>query len=75
MSDNNENTTSVKEVDLGIDEINALLDIGTGSDTVMLAGEEKKKPNVESFLISNQTQRSLTRQMILLLINLKKISK
>ena len=43
MSDNNENTTSVKEVDLGIDEINALLDIGTGSDTVMLAGEEKKE--------------------------------
>lgn len=65
MSDNKENTTTVQEID--IQEINEILDIGAGADTVMLAGEEKKKPNVVSFLILNQTQRSLTKQKQLLL--------
>lgn len=42
MSDNKDNTTNVKEVDLDINEINELLDIGAGADTVMLAGEKKE---------------------------------
>mgnify|MGYP003629915885 CR=1 FL=1 len=42
MSDNKNNETTVQEVDLDINEINALLDIGTGSDTVMLADEKKE---------------------------------
>ena len=41
MSDNKENTTTVQEID--IQEINEILDIGAGADTVMLAGEEKKE--------------------------------
>ncbi len=43
MSNNKENVTTVQEVDLDINEINAILDIGAGTDTVMLAGEEKEK--------------------------------
>ena len=46
MSDNSESTTTVQEVD--IKEINALLDIGTGEDSVMLADEKKKKKGIFS---------------------------
>lgn len=45
MSDNKENTTNVQEVDIDID---ALLDIGTGGDSVMLAEEKKERKSVFS---------------------------